>query len=58
MSYLITAAYLWFDQDQVNKEYDIVVLNVFVGEAFAIGTLCEAYSFSEGTVVGFTVCGI
>jgi hypothetical protein len=34
------------------------MFDVFVGEAFASGTLRQSHSFAQGTVVGFAVGGV
>lgn len=52
------ATYLWLDQDQIDEQHDEIMLDVFVGEAFAAWTLCEAYTFAESLVIGFAVCGV
>ena len=50
--------YLWLDQHQIDEQYDKIMLDVFVGEAFAAWTLCEPHTFAESLVVSFAVCGI
>jgi hypothetical protein len=49
---------LGLDQDQVNKQDDKIVLDIFVGESLAVGALCETDSFPESSIVGFTVHGV
>lgn len=50
--------YLWLNQHQVDEQHDEIMLDVFVGEAFAAWTLRETHTFAESLVVGFAVCGI
>ena len=50
--------YLWLNQHQVDEQHDEIMLDVFVGEAFAAWTLCEPHAFAESLVVGFAVCGV
>jgi hypothetical protein len=49
---------LGLDQDQVNKQDDKIVLDIFVGESLAVGALRETDSFPESSIVGFTVHGV
>lgn len=49
---------MWLDQHQIDEQHDEIMLNVFVGEAFAAWTLCEPHTFAESLVVGFAVCGV
>lgn len=50
--------YLWLDQHQINEEDDIVMLDVFVGEAFAARALGQADALAEGVIVGLAVGGV
>lgn len=47
--------YLGLYEYEVDEENYKVVLDVFICEAFAVGTLGEAHAFAEGAVVGFGV---
>jgi hypothetical protein len=49
---------LRLDQDQVNEQYNKVMLDILVGEAFAPWTLRESHAFAENLVIGFAVCSI
>jgi hypothetical protein len=51
-------AYFGFNQHQINKQDDEIMLDVFIRELLAVGTLREADAFAEGAVVGFGVGGI
>jgi hypothetical protein len=42
----ISIIYLRFDQDKIDEQDNIIMFDVFVGEALAIGTLCQSYPFS------------
>jgi hypothetical protein len=46
---------LWLDQHQINEQHDEIMLDIFVGEAFAAWALCEPHTFAESLVVGFAV---
>lgn len=49
------SAYLRLDQDQINEKNNIVMLNIFVGEALAIRTLCQSYTLAERSIIGLAV---
>ena len=49
---------MWLDQDEVDEENNEVVLDVFIREPFAPGTLCEADPAAELAVVGGGVRGV
>ena len=50
--------YLWLDQHQIDEQHDEIMLDIFVGEAFAAWTLCKPHTFSESLVVGLAICGV
>lgn len=52
------STYLWLDQHQINEQHDEIMLDIFVGEAFAAWTLRETHTFAESLVIGFAVCSI
>lgn len=47
--------HLRLDQDQVNEQDHKVMLNIFVGESFAIGALRQAYPFTKRTIIRLAV---
>lgn len=49
---------MWLDQHQIDEKHDEVMLDIFVGEAFAAWALCETHAFAESLVVGFAVGSI
>lgn len=49
------STYLWLDQHQIDEQHDEIMLDVFVGEAFAAWALRETHTFAESLVVGFAV---
>ena len=53
-----TSAYLWFDQDQIEKKDNKIMLDIFVCETLATRALCQANALSQGTVIGLTVCRV
>lgn len=46
---------LGLDQNEIYEQYDKVMLNVFVGEAFAAWTLCQSHAFAKGSIICFAV---
>jgi len=52
------STYLRFDQDQINKQHNKVMLDVFVGESFAPRTLRQANALAQSLVVRFAVGGV
>jgi hypothetical protein len=50
--------YLRFDQNQINEQHHEIMLDIFVGEAFAARTLRQPHSLSQGFIIGFAVCRI
>jgi len=47
---------LRLDQDEIDKEDDKVMLDIFVREAFTARTLGQTHAFAECFVIGFAVC--
>jgi hypothetical protein len=43
---MLKESYLRLDQDQINKQHDIVVFHVFIGEPLATRTLREAHALA------------
>lgn len=39
----MTRTHLWFHQDQINEEHNVIMLDVFVGETLASWTLCQSH---------------
>lgn len=52
---IVGKAHLRLDQHQVDEQHDVVMLNVFIGEALAIWTLCQSDTFAERPIIGFAV---
>lgn len=50
--------YLWLNQDEVNKEHDKVMLDVFVGEPLAPRALRQSHTLSKSAIVSFAVRGV
>jgi hypothetical protein len=50
--------YLRLYKNQINEQNHKIMLDVFVGEAFASWTLRETDAFSQRLVVGFAVSGV
>lgn len=44
------------DEDEIDEQDHKVMLDVFVGEELAFGTLGKAHAFAECSIVGFGVC--
>ena len=44
--YRTGSSYLRFDQDEIDEEHDKVMLDVFIGKAFASRTLRQSYAFA------------
>jgi hypothetical protein len=51
-------AYLWFDQDQIDKKDNKIMLDIFVCKTLAAWTLCQANTLSQGAIIGLTVCRV
>jgi len=51
-------AYLRFDQDQIKKKDNKIMLDIFVCKTLAPRALCQANTFSQGAVIGLTVCRV
>jgi len=47
--------HLRLDQHEIDKQHDIVMLDVLVGEPFTVGTLRQPDPFAERAVVGLAV---
>jgi hypothetical protein len=54
----MTEYYLRLDQHQIDKKYDIVMLDVFVGEPLAARTLRQADPFAKGEVISLAIGGV
>ena len=50
--------YLRFDQNEIYKEDDVVVFNVFVAEAAAVLAHGEPHAVAAGLVIGAGVFGV
>jgi hypothetical protein len=48
-------SHLRFDQHQIDEQYHMVMLDIFVGEAFALWALRQPNALAETSVIGFAV---
>lgn len=49
------SSYLRFDQNEIDKEHYEIMLDIFIGEPLTARALCQTYTFSERTVIGFAI---
>lgn len=50
--------HLRLDQNQVDKQYDKVILDVFVRKVLAARTLCQAHAFAQRSIIGTAVSAV
>ena len=47
--------YLWFYQDQIYKQHNIIMLDVLVGKQMTVRTLRQANAFAQRAIIGSTM---
>lgn len=47
--------HLRLDQDKIDEQHDKIMLDIFICEALAARTLCQAHTFAERAIIGFAV---
>jgi hypothetical protein len=49
-------SHLRFDQHQIDEQHNVIMLDIFVGETFALWALSQPDAFAETSIIGFAVC--
>lgn len=55
---LSATTYLRLDQHQIDEQHNHVMLDVFVGKAFASWALRQSHTLAQRFVIGFAVCRV